>query len=25
MAAVAAQLDDDGEMQAWTFATNPAR
>ncbi|MFD3525771.1 VWA domain-containing protein [Streptomyces sp. NPDC058653] len=25
MAAVAALLDDDGEMQAWTFATNPAR
>ncbi|MFD8985663.1 VWA domain-containing protein [Streptomyces sp. NPDC059564] len=25
MAAVSAQLDDDGEMQAWTFATNPAR
>ncbi|MFE6041053.1 VWA domain-containing protein [Streptomyces sp. NPDC056452] len=25
MAAVAAQLDDDGEMQAWTFATNPAQ
>ncbi|MGV9918734.1 VWA domain-containing protein [Streptomyces cellulosae] len=25
MAAVAAQLEDDGEMQAWTFATNPAR
>lgn len=25
MAAVAAQLDDDGEMQAWTFATQPAR
>ncbi|MEU9140150.1 VWA domain-containing protein [Streptomyces sp. NPDC048404] len=25
MAAVAAQLDDDGEMQAWTFASNPAR
>ncbi|MER6627874.1 VWA domain-containing protein [Streptomyces sp. NPDC000987] len=25
MAAVAAQLDDDGEMQAWTFATNAAR
>jgi hypothetical protein len=25
MAAVAAQLDDDGEMQAWTFATNPVR
>ncbi|MEQ8145788.1 VWA domain-containing protein [Streptomyces sp. OP7] len=25
MAAVAAQLDDDEEMQAWTFATNPAR
>lgn len=25
MAAVAAQLDDDGRMQAWTFATNPAR
>jgi hypothetical protein len=25
MAAVAAQLDDDGAMQAWTFATNPAR
>ncbi|MGW7100939.1 VWA domain-containing protein [Streptomyces sp. NPDC054838] len=25
MAAVAAQLDDDGEMQAWTFATRPAR
>ncbi|WP_405427260.1 VWA domain-containing protein [Streptomyces erythrochromogenes] len=25
MAAVAAQLDDDGQMQAWTFATNPAR
>lgn len=25
MVAVAAQLDDDGEMQAWTFATNPAR
>lgn len=25
MAAVAAQLDDDGEMQAWTFATHPAR
>jgi stress response protein SCP2 len=24
-AAVAAQLDDDGTMQAWTFATNPAR
>ncbi|MGW5620413.1 VWA domain-containing protein [Streptomyces olivaceus] len=24
-AAVAAQLDDDGEMQAWTFASNPAR
>ncbi|MYS78386.1 stress response protein, partial [Streptomyces sp. SID5926] len=23
--AVAAQLDDDGEMQAWTFASNPAR
>ncbi|WP_225801169.1 VWA domain-containing protein [Streptomyces sp. NK15101] len=25
MAAVAAQLDDDGEMQAWTFASQPAR
>lgn len=25
MAAVAAQLDDDGEMQAWTFATNALR
>ncbi|MER5603618.1 VWA domain-containing protein [Streptomyces sp. NPDC002265] len=25
MAAVAAQLDDDGSMQAWTFGTNPAR
>ncbi|PJN25442.1 stress response protein [Kitasatospora sp. CB02891] len=25
MAAVAAQLDDDGTMQAWTFATKPAR
>lgn len=25
MAAVAAQLDDDGEMQAWTFASNPAQ
>ncbi|MFE6589622.1 VWA domain-containing protein [Streptomyces sp. NPDC057781] len=25
MAAVAAQLDDDGEMQAWTFALTPAR
>ncbi|WP_217163127.1 VWA domain-containing protein [Streptomyces sp. AC512_CC834] len=25
MAAVAAQLDDDGEMQAWTFASNSAR
>ncbi|MGW2657605.1 VWA domain-containing protein [Streptomyces sp. NPDC001478] len=25
MAAVAAQLDDDGTMQAWTFASNPAR
>ncbi|MFD7496437.1 VWA domain-containing protein [Streptomyces sp. NPDC059832] len=25
MVAVAAQLDDDGEMQAWTFASNPAR
>lgn len=25
VAAVAAQLDDDGQMQAWTFATNPAR
>ncbi|MEU6890360.1 VWA domain-containing protein [Streptomyces sp. NPDC046557] len=25
MAAVATQLDDDGEMQAWTFATHPAR
>ncbi|GAA3244991.1 VWA domain-containing protein [Pseudonocardia petroleophila] len=25
MAAVAAALDDDGAMQAWTFATNPAR
>ncbi|MFD7644596.1 VWA domain-containing protein [Kitasatospora sp. NPDC059795] len=25
MAAVAAQLDDDGVMQAWTFATRPAR
>ncbi|KAB1986594.1 VWA domain-containing protein [Streptomyces triticiradicis] len=25
MAAVAAQMDDDGEMQAWTFASNPAR
>ncbi|MGW4384137.1 VWA domain-containing protein [Kitasatospora sp. NPDC004531] len=25
MAAVAAQLDDDGTMQAWTFATRPAR
>ncbi|MRH92674.1 stress response protein [Nocardia sp. SYP-A9097] len=25
MAAVAAQLDDNGAMQAWTFATNPAR
>ncbi|CAL9486294.1 VWA domain-containing protein [Streptomyces sp. enrichment culture] len=25
MAAVAAQLDDDGEMQAWTFASRPAR
>ncbi|WP_367124808.1 VWA domain-containing protein [Streptomyces phytohabitans] len=25
MAAVAAQLDDDGEMQAWTFASAPAR
>ncbi|MGX1271081.1 VWA domain-containing protein [Streptomyces phaeoluteigriseus] len=25
MAAVAAQLDDDGEMQAWTFASEPAR
>ncbi|MBW0092257.1 VWA domain-containing protein [Pseudonocardia sp. KRD-184] len=25
MAAVAAVLDDDGTMQAWTFATNPAR
>lgn len=25
MAAVAAVLDDDGELQAWTFATNPAR
>ena len=25
MAAVAAQLDDDGTMQAWTFASRPAR
>lgn len=25
MAAVAAQLDDDGEIQAWTFASHPAR
>ncbi|MGW1410480.1 VWA domain-containing protein [Streptomyces sp. NPDC002403] len=25
MVAVAAQLDDDGRMQAWTFASNPAR
>jgi len=25
MAAVAAQLDDDGQMQAWTFASRPAR
>ncbi|NEA62639.1 VWA domain-containing protein [Streptomyces sp. SID12488] len=25
MAAVAAQLDDDGDMQAWTFASNAAR
>lgn len=25
MAAVAAELDDDGDMQAWTFASNPAR
>ncbi|MCY0947431.1 VWA domain-containing protein [Streptomyces antarcticus] len=25
MAAVAAQLDEDGEMQAWTFASHPAR
>jgi stress response protein SCP2 len=25
MAAVAATLDQDGEMQAWTFASNPAR
>ncbi|MCM2422978.1 VWA domain-containing protein [Streptomyces sp. RKAG293] len=25
MAAVAAQVDDDGEMQAWTFASQPAR
>ncbi|GLW55573.1 vWA domain-containing protein [Kitasatospora phosalacinea] len=25
MAAVAAQLDDDGTMQAWTFASQPAR
>ncbi|MFE0629094.1 VWA domain-containing protein [Streptomyces sp. NPDC058864] len=25
MAAVAAQLDDDGDMQAWTFASHPAR
>ncbi|MDX3078478.1 VWA domain-containing protein [Streptomyces sp. MI02-7b] len=25
MAAVAAQMDDDGEMQAWTFASYPAR
>ncbi|MFR9723495.1 VWA domain-containing protein [Streptomyces sp. MS19] len=25
MAAVAAALDDDGEMQAWTFASKPAR
>ena len=25
MAAVSAQLDEDGSMQAWTFATNPAR
>lgn len=25
MAAVAAQLDDDGLLQAWTFASNPAR
>ncbi|RKN43178.1 VWA domain-containing protein [Streptomyces hoynatensis] len=25
MAAVAAALDDDGTMQAWTFASNPAR
>lgn len=25
MAAVATQLDDDGAMEAWTFATNPAR
>ncbi|GAA1499940.1 VWA domain-containing protein [Streptomyces synnematoformans] len=25
MAAVAAQLDDDGSMQAWTFASHPAR
>ncbi|MFG3513411.1 VWA domain-containing protein [Streptomyces bobili] len=25
MAAVAAELDDDGEMQAWTFASDPAR
>lgn len=25
MAAVVAQLDDDGEMQAWTFASHPAR
>jgi stress response protein SCP2 len=25
MAAVSAQLDDDGTMQAWTFASNPAR
>ncbi|GAA2383774.1 hypothetical protein GCM10010420_02360 [Streptomyces glaucosporus] len=25
MAAVAAHLDNDGEMQAWTFATHPAR
>jgi hypothetical protein len=25
MAAVSAQLDEDGSMQAWTFATDPAR
>ncbi|KOG55372.1 stress response protein [Streptomyces virginiae] len=25
MAAIAAQLDDDGQMQAWTFASQPAR
>ena len=25
MAAVCAQLDEDGSMQAWTFATHPAR